>query len=162
MPRKSRNPNGRPARPLLARVMEFISPEPNSGCWLWTGQLTHQGYGRIIGRVDGGPRKYHSAHRLVYRTLRGHIPDGLVLDHLCRIHSCVNPAHLEPVTCKENIRRGETALANLNKTHCPQGHPYSPENVYLHAGRHCRICRHVAMTKDSRRRQNAKAKTAQS
>ena len=100
------------------------------------------------------------AHRVSYEMAKGKIPDGLQLDHLCRMTLCVNPSHLEPVTPKENIRRGETAevarLTQLSKTHCPQGHPYSGENLYLkpNGRRECRQC-----VRDSGARYRAK-KTA--
>jgi hypothetical protein len=73
---------------------------PTGFCWEWTGR-TDQGYGR----VSIGGRQLR-AHRVVYERLVGRVPDGLVLDHLCRNRGCVNPDHLEPVTNEENIRRG--------------------------------------------------------
>lgn len=99
----------------------LYEPEPNSGCWLWTGVTVRHGYG-IIQR-DG---KYHCAHRYVYEYERGPIPEGLTLDHLCRVRSCVNPAHLEPVDLRTNTLRGEGITAqNARKTECPRGHSYS-------------------------------------
>lgn len=80
---------------MLAR----ISPEP-SGCWRWVGNTNGKGRGRV--RVN---RRQHYAYRVMYELLIGEIPDGLVLDHLCRTPLCVNPTHLEPVTQAENIRR---------------------------------------------------------
>lgn len=95
------------------------------------------------------------AHRVAYELVVGPIPDGLQLDHLCKVRKCVNPAHLEAVTCGENIRRGDTGKAaaevQSSKTHCPQGHPYSGDNLAHYRGRHgrryraCRICRREAM-----------------
>lgn len=106
-----------------------------NGCWLWTGARSSNGYGAVSigGRVVG-------AHRAVYELLAGPIPAGLQLDHLCRVRRCVNPAHLEPVTARENQLRGVHGL----KTHCPAGHPYDEENTYIHPGRgvrDCRLCR---------------------
>lgn len=66
-------------------------------CWIWQLAMGHDDYGRWRGTT---------AHRAVYEALRGPIPSGLQVDHLCRVHRCVNPDHLEPVTCKENLRRG--------------------------------------------------------
>lgn len=110
-----------------------------SGCWQWTGFLNHDGYGRAW--MHG---KHVMAHRFTYEALVGPIPAGLVIDHLCRNRSCVNPAHLEPVTLGTNLHRGDTITSrNAAKTHCPQGHPYSPENTYTHrvrGDRHCRTC----------------------
>lgn len=86
---------------MWARVM----PVPESGCWIWTGELNRNGYGRVwrLGRRV-------MAHRAMYELLVGPIPEGLVLDHLCRVRCCVNPKHLEPVTVRENTIRGEAAL----------------------------------------------------
>jgi hypothetical protein len=110
-------------------------------CWEWTGSL-REGYGRVyLGRNRLG-----QAHRVVYEALVGPIPEGMDLDHLCRNPCCVNPAHLEPVTRRENLIRGDTHIArNVKKTHCPKGHPYSGDNLYIYQGkefgRQCQICR---------------------
>jgi len=83
------------------------------------------------------------AHRFGYELLVGPIPTGLTLDHLCRVRTCVNPAHLEPVSIGENVLRGDTRpAANLKKTHCPRGHAYDAANTYIARGgeRHCRTC----------------------
>jgi hypothetical protein len=107
-------------------------------CWIWTA-YKKDGYGHA--QFSG---KLHQAHRLIYETLKGPIPEGLHLDHLCRNRSCVNPDHLEPVTPHENILRG--AKGRL-KTHCVKGHLLSDENVYYHAkrnARHCIVCKYEA------------------
>src|SRR5438132_887862 len=110
-------------------------PEPNSGCWLWTGILSYGGYGRV--KFKG---KHYAAHRVSYEASRGAIPMGLQIDHLCRVRSCINPDHLELVTCRENLLRGNTLqAANARKTHCPAGHPY--DVVYAPAERGCRRCK---------------------
>lgn len=101
------------------------------GCWLWTGTTTKAGYGQV--RRNG---KAIYAHRAVYEALVGPIPEGLQIDHLCRVRNCVNPLHLEPVTQRENLLRGETITArNAAKTHCPQGHAYEGDNIYRRADR---------------------------
>lgn len=81
--------------------MDKVAPEPNTGCWLWLGALSAKGYARFH------DRSYIVvwAHRWAYVHFRGRIPKGKHLDHLCRVPSCVNPDHLEPVTVKENNRR---------------------------------------------------------
>lgn len=101
------------------------------GCWVWQGYRTAHGYGRIGADY---------AHRLTYELVVGPIPDGLQLDHLCRNRGCCNPAHLEPVTMAENIRRG---YGHGSETHCPQGHPYDEANTYRpkRGGRMCRTCK---------------------
>lgn len=89
-------------KPEHERLYAKIEPEPMSGCWLWTGAATARGYGMFC--LNG---KSMHAHRAVYLVERGPIADGLVLDHLCRNHSCVNPDHLEPVTQAINVLRGD-------------------------------------------------------
>lgn len=81
----------------------------------------------------------------MYEHVKGPVPDGLELDHLCRVHNCVNPAHLEAVTHAENVRRGEAGLHNPEKTHCPNGHAYTEENTLVindprGAYRRCKKC----------------------
>lgn len=107
-------------------------------CWLWTASLDGKGYGKI-----GVKGKLLQAHRLSYEMVLGAIPDGLVLDHLCRIRHCVNPGHLEPVTQRVNLLRGQTLTAKeVQVTHCPQDHPYDEANTYQYGNnRKCRACR---------------------
>lgn len=118
----------------LRYVERFWSKvEKTDGCWRWQGTIDPStGYGRI--RILG--RDVY-AHRLAYEQVIGPIPEGLVIDHLCRVRSCVNPEHLEPVTRGENVRRGTRLI-----THCPQGHPYDEKNTLLYKGkRQCRACK---------------------
>lgn len=106
-------------------------------CWHWRGKLK-DGYGRI--RVHGVITR---AHRYAFALYRGPIPDGKVLDHLCRNRACVNPHHLDPVTNLENTMRGENfAALNKAKTACPKGHAYDIENTYVdgRGRRYCRTC----------------------
>jgi len=124
-------------RSIEERLLNKMIPEPNSGCWLWTGATNKDGYGSID--FNGKNRK---AYRVAYELLKGPIPQGLTIDHLCRVPSCINPAHLEPTTIRENILRGNgNAAINARKTICPKGHPYSPENTYLsNRKRSCKTC----------------------
>ncbi|MDX3328828.1 HNH endonuclease signature motif containing protein [Streptomyces sp. ME02-6979-3A] len=126
-----------PKAKLLARTVA----DPN-GCLIWTGPKNNHGYGRIF--VNG---EQHYTHRLSYQLDVGSIPDGLYLDHLCRVPACCNPQHLEPVTPRENSRRGEPA----NRTHCPAGHLYDEANTIVRErsdwktktpvrSRECRTC----------------------
>lgn len=112
-----------------------------SGCWIWDGCRARGGYGKVS--RNG---KTMMAHRFVYTELFGPIPDGLQLDHLCRTRDCVNPDHLEPVTCRENLLRGNTLQAkNAAKTHCPKGHEYTDQNTYRYPDgrRRCIACRKI-------------------
>ncbi len=125
--------------PIIERFWEKIEPVPFSGCWIWVASLDGKGYGKInIGGV------ITAAHRFSYTHYIGIIPDGLELDHKCRVRSCVNPDHLEPVTHAENVLRGfGPSAANAKKTHCSRGHPYDEKNTYFWktAGhRQCRVC----------------------
>lgn len=113
---------------------------PVEGCWIWCGSLLlHGGYGQF-----NNGRTMVLAHRWAYEHFVGPIPDGLDLDHLCRVRSCVNPEHLEPVTRSENLRRGYAARGV--KSHCAQGHPFDEVNTFPRhdGGRGCRICRNNA------------------
>lgn len=108
-----------------------------TGCWVWQGAMTHQGYGHIM---IGG--RLHKAHRVYYEQANGSIPAGLTIDHLCRNPSCVNPGHMEPVTLAENVRRAR-ALVPL-KTHCHRGHPFDEDNTGIRGRwRFCRECRRI-------------------
>ncbi len=120
-------------------------------CWLWMASSDHKGYGQF--RLDGKNRK---AHRVAYELLIGPIPDGLQIDHLCRVRHCVNPAHLEAVTCQENIRRGQTGAWGRATTHCPLGHPYDEANTYTwHGMRNCRTCNRECARRHYRRKKEA-------
>jgi hypothetical protein len=125
----------------IARFWSRI--EKTDGCWLWTGPLDHGGYGTF--RFERQRKLYVlMAHRIAYEQIIGPIPDGLVLDHLCRVRNCCNPHHLEPVTRGENVLRGDSPNArSARATHCPQGHPYDEANTYRtpNGTRQCRICK---------------------
>lgn len=114
-----------------------------SGCWEYPGGLTVRGYAPIS---VGNKKKLR--HRVSYEHFVGPIPEGLDLDHLCRNRACFNPAHLEPVTRSENIRRGIGPQVIREKylrevTHCRWGHPFDDANTEWRTtgGRRCRICR---------------------
>ena len=107
--------------------------EDCNGCWQWTGTIDDLGYGR----VRRGKRQYR-AHRLSYEGFIADIPDGLVIDHLCRNRSCINPWHMDPVPQGVNASRGNKARSR-DRTHCKQGHELTPENTRDTGKR--RICR---------------------
>lgn len=125
-------PRPRPTDPagwIAARVIH------DGECWIWQGRA-RSGRAKTYGVMHFASR-IKAAHRYVYELLVGPVPEGLVLDHLCRRPLCVNPAHLEPVTQGENVRRGSSA----QRTHCVHGHLYDEANTRWYRGhRHCRTC----------------------
>ena len=106
----------------------------SDGCWRWIGYCDRRGYGKVQFRGRG-----YVAHRLFYTAIVG--PTTLPLDHLCRTRNCVNPDHLEPVGHSVNVQRGRAGERQRQRTHCPQGHPYSGDNLLVYpSGRSCRQC----------------------
>lgn len=108
-------------KPIGEDVRFWSKVEWTPGCWFWTGARTSTGYGNFM--VDG--RRWVKAHRWAYERLIGAIPWGLELDHLCRVRHCVNVAHLEPVTHRENGIRGIGPQSRARHTHCKRGHAYA-------------------------------------
>jgi hypothetical protein len=132
---------------LPERFWAKVVPEPNTGCWIWTASTDGRGYGHCS---DGHGKTVH-AYRLAYETLVGPVPEGLELDHVrargCVGRACVNPAHLEPVTHQENVRRGDGwSGRHARATHCPAGHPYDEANTYVdpRGKRQCRQCQRAS------------------
>lgn len=98
-------------------------------CWLFARPLKMGGYTQLYYRVKGKTIS-QQAHRVMYENIVGSIPEGLVLDHLCKMRHCINPDHLEPVTQRENIMRGEGFAAKFaRQTHCLNGHLLTPDNI---------------------------------
>lgn len=120
------------------RFWDKVGTATESGCWPWQAGLDKNGYGKF----RDASKRCVRALRFAYELLIGPIPLGLQIDHVkargCISKSCVNPDHLEPVTPKENIQRIDRVL----KTHCPHGHPYFGENLYVKpdGSRECRTC----------------------
>ena len=108
------------------------------GCWEWRGTVGNNGYGRFMIR-----RKTVTVHRYSYITMKGPIPQGLQIDHLCRNRKCVRPSHLEAVPPRTNVLRGVGIMAQkARQTHCIHGHEFTPENTAHYKGRRC--CRQCA------------------
>lgn len=120
-----------------ARFWSKVALPNEQGCMLWLGGSDRKGYGRM-----SLARRVAQAHRVSYTLAYGPIPEGLQIDHLCRVHACVAPLHLEAVTHQENVRRGEAGKYKRSRTHCPQGHEYDEANTYRTAvgTRNCRTC----------------------
>lgn len=122
----------------MRRFLGKVDRLPCGGCWLWSAATNDAGYGLIHWR-----RRSYLAHRFAYENLVGDIPDGLELDHLCRVRNCVNPAHLEAVTRQVNALRGLSPSGiHARKTHCHRGHEFTNENTSIrpNGARRCLTC----------------------
>lgn len=129
---------GRPAEALDTRILRLT--DRSGECWLWTGRLDVDGYGRIT--IKKRPAR---AHRAAYETFVGPIPEGMEIDHLCRVRHCVRPDHLEAVTHRVNVTRSVEAtgmIANriVGATSCT----HDRDAADLASGKRCRACRREA------------------
>jgi len=132
---------------LPARFWSKTIPEPNSGCWLWTGSTNEKGYGLI-----GWQGKTGKAHRVAYVALVGGVPPNLEIDHrVCKLRCCVNPAHMEVMPHLVNVRRGRAGRERLERTSCRAGHEYTARNTLIRYSkngspyRSCRECGRLRM-----------------
>lgn len=120
-----------------------LTVDPETGCWTTNFKPSNtDGYVQRTGNI-GGTRKTVLQHRLYFAAEFGEMAAALTLDHLCRDRACCNPQHLEAVDQRTNVLRGEgQAAKHAAATHCPQGHAYVGENLYLppRGGRACRAC----------------------
>ena len=129
----------------LERIDARYDKPSEDECWVWTGYLNSDGYGKASAGYVDKKQKTIGTHRAMYELYVGQIPLDLTIDHLCRNRACGNPKHLRILTISENISHGDSA--NGSKTHCPQGHEYTDENTYYWKqknggpSRQCRTCR---------------------
>lgn len=119
------------------KLLDGIKKDPITQCWNWIKGKTSCGYGALY--IN---KKQISSHRLSYFLYKGKIPKRLEIDHLCRNRACCNPNHLEAVTRRINLLRGETLPArNASVTHCPKGHRYTKTNLVKNRpNRVCKQC----------------------
>ena len=141
-------------RPALERFFKHISID-DSGCWNWTG-CRARGYGKF--GING---RWTLTHRWLYQQMVGPIAAGLEPDHLCRNPACCNVEHLELVSHRENVRRGNAGKAVVAwqraKTHCKHGHPYEGDNLRVRpeGWRVCRTCARACLKQGRQRRVRA-------
>lgn len=146
--------NGTPIQRWVRRVLLPTSPD---GCWEWIGAKYPLGYGAFS--LNGRPV---GAHRYSYQRFVGEIPVGLQIDHLCRNPACCNPSHLEAVTQRENLARGEGIGAKYaRRTHCREGHSLSGENLIIRSdgSRVCRTCYNAWQRMNHKRKKAASCRT---
>ncbi len=146
---------------MAERLAARTTPDPVTGCLLWTGTINHEGYGKVW---VPALKLRRFAHRIAYELAYGPIPGGRQLDHLCRVRPCINPEHLEAVTPRVNALRSESIAAkNAVKTHCDRGHELAGDNVRTksNGGRQCWTCQQARSREHyERNREAIKAKTA--
>ena len=137
------------------RIQPRLVVDPETGCWRWPGWNNGLGYGKI--QVGGRKGRGLYVHRIAYELFVGPIPEGLQVDHLCRVRECANPAHLEAVTQAENMRRGRHGVLYEIPAECKHGHPLNEANLSLgnkpNGSRwFCRICKREATRRYRARR----------
>jgi hypothetical protein len=146
---------------LPERFADKVGEADANGCLPWLATKDQNGYGRFFTgrRNETGNRVDEPAHRISYLLSGGEIPDGYVIDHLCRNPACVNPAHLEPVTRRENAMRGDhpNVIAHLQRT-CRRGHDLSLHGrIAPSTGRYrCRLCNTIMQRERRNRVQSAR------
>ena len=123
----------------IQRFEKYISVEPNSGCWLWTGAWSKSGYGSF--RVEN---KSQNAHRVAYKLYLGPLKNGMMIDHICRNRACVSPDHLRQVTPRQNILENSMSISAISakRNCCKRGHVYVPGSFRITANKRvCKLCR---------------------
>lgn len=142
---------------MSALTPAFLAKTRETNCTVWIGATNTKGYGVIS--VDG---KVQLAHRIAFESEYGPVPDGMVIDHLCRVRNCVNPMHLEAVTNRENIRRGRAARSLQVGSTCTNGHPLTDgDALYLRSNgvSECRQCRSAGKRRPDGRRPTTQRRT---
>lgn len=128
-------------RATIDRFWSWVDKRQPTDCWLWVGAINPTGYGAAYAGKSNGPML---AHRLAMLIKVGELPEGQVVDHICRNRACCNPDHLRLISNRENVIIGVGPSAcNARKTHCHRGHEFTVENTYHHKSgvRDCRECR---------------------
>ena len=149
------------SKPLALRLRESCAVDAKTGCWMWFKMLDRDGYPRMkTGSHRDRTRKHSGAHRISYETFIGPIPEGLVIDHICRNRACINPRHLRVVSPRRNSIENSVATPAINaaKTHCKRGHPLIGENLWVnsHGERQCRTCERMrGRNREAKRRKLA-------
>lgn len=119
-----------PRAEIKERILNSKTIDEN-GCWIWQKRISSTGYGQIWVTTSFGKGSVLGAHRVSYRVFKGDIDEGLQIDHLCKVRSCINPDHLEAVTAQENVHRSDANYKKLKaKTHCINGHEFSQDNIF--------------------------------
>lgn len=122
-------------------LLEYVEKD-SKGCWNWLGFVDKNGYGR--GRFNGVKTRY--SHRAAYHLYVGQLEGGLTIDHLCKNRRCINPRHLEQITLRENVYRGNPIWKQKKQwTHCKYGHAFTDDNTYVRPSDGRRRCRHCAV-----------------
>ena len=126
------------------RFLKFISVNQSTTCWEWIGAKGYRDYGMFVIK-----NKTHGAHRVSFQIFNGPLIEGLVIDHVCKNVSCVNPSHLRQVTKRFNLLDNSISSLAINsrKTHCKYGHEFTEDNTKVtKKGRECFMCRKIYKT----------------